>query len=190
MGSRKPHSRPQQTQQCGTHTPQNMIGVNARGRWGCETQETPRGRRPPWGSRQARPGQHLPQGQQHVKPPQLPWGPETRTRAQNRRAREAGAAPMVRSARGQETGEDSRCKRELRSWWRTPRIFTLSLEALCCNAACPLQGQRARRAGSPGQGLRWAQSQDREGEPGPRGENVPGASSPPQQGLRMSGRVS
>lgn len=51
---------------------------------------------------------------------------------------------MVRSARGQEAGEDSRCKRELGTWWRTPRIYTLSLEALRCNAARPLQGQRAR----------------------------------------------
>ena len=51
-------------------------------------QETPRERRPPWGSRQARPGQYLPQGHPHVKRPQLPRGPETRTRAQNRRAGE------------------------------------------------------------------------------------------------------
>lgn len=51
------------------------------GQWGRETQETPQARCPPWGSRQARPGQHLPQGHQHVKPSLSCRGEQRHTRA-------------------------------------------------------------------------------------------------------------
>ena len=90
---------------------------------------------------------------------------------------------MFSSARGQgqytwEAEEESRWKCELGSLWGTLRVFTMSIEALVhwtwpvhCHVTEP------GRVGSTGQGLRGTQSPDREREPGPRGRNIPRASS-------------